>query len=198
MSDPTKSFLRVLVGMSLISALALSEPNTPLAKSSSADNVGDASTAPSDKKAPTVQVSPTSLSFASQVIGTKSAVRTVMLTNAGTAKLRITAIAISGTNAADFTQTHNCGRALAAGKTCLINLRFEPTGSGTRTAAVNITDNAEGSPQSVALSGTGVGGQCTPQGRECPPQFPPCCPGLGCVAEGNRAFCEPEAARFDK
>jgi hypothetical protein len=32
---------------------------------------------------------------------------------------------------------------------------FTPTTSGTRSAAVTITDNAAGSPQSVALAGTG-------------------------------------------
>ena len=37
--------------------------------------------------------------------------------------------------------------------------------------------------------GTG-GGECTPQGMECPPQFPPCCPGLTCIPGSTRAFCE--------
>jgi probable HAF family extracellular repeat protein len=32
-------------------------------------------------------------------------------------------------------------------------------------------------------------GRCTPQGMECPPQFPPCCAGLTCVPESTRAFC---------
>ena len=31
---------------------------------------------------------------------------------------------------------------------------------------------------------------CTPAGRQCPPHRPPCCPGLMCVEEGDRDFCE--------
>jgi hypothetical protein len=33
--------------------------------------------------------------------------------------------------------------------------------------------------------------RCTPQGQECPPIFPPCCPGLKCEFLGDRAYCEP-------
>ena len=35
-------------------------------------------------------------------------------------------------------------------------MTFTPAASGTRTAAVTLTDNATGSPQSVSLSGTGT------------------------------------------
>jgi probable HAF family extracellular repeat protein len=31
--------------------------------------------------------------------------------------------------------------------------------------------------------------RCTPRGTECPPQFPPCCPGLICAPASTRAFC---------
>lgn len=198
MINPKKSWLHVLLGVCLISGLAASEPNKPGAASSNVENSGDATIASPEVKTPAVGLSPSSLTFASQVIGTKSAFRSVMLTNTGTAKLRITALAISGANAADFIQTHNCGRSLAVGKTCLINVRFAPTGSGKRSAAVTISDNASDSPQSVALSGAGAGGRCSPQGMQCPPQFPPCCPGLACVAEGNRAFCQPVPGAISK
>jgi hypothetical protein len=33
--------------------------------------------------------------------------------------------------------------------------------------------------------------RCTRQGMQCPPQYPPCCPGLVCVPASTRAFCEP-------
>lgn len=32
--------------------------------------------------------------------------------------------------------------------------------------------------------------RCLRKGMECPPQFPPCCPGLVCVPASTRAFCE--------
>jgi hypothetical protein len=39
---------------------------------------------------------------------------------------------------------------------CFIGLQFRPTSAGAKSANVNIIDNASGSPQPVALSGTGV------------------------------------------
>jgi hypothetical protein len=39
---------------------------------------------------------------------------------------------------------------------------FKPTAAGSRTAAVAIADNAAGSPQSIALSGTGVAAVVAP------------------------------------
>jgi hypothetical protein len=134
------------------------------------------------------------LSFGSVVIDTTSSAQTVTLTNVGTSSLSITGIAITGTNAGDFAQTHNCGTSLTGLKSCSINVTFRPTASGTRTGALSISDNGGGSPQTVPLNGTGVAGRCTPRGMECPPQFPPCCPGLVCVPASTRAFCEPAGA----
>lgn len=98
-------------------------------------------------------------------------------------------ISIGGKNAGDFAQTHTCGTMLSEGSSCSIDVTFKPTSSGTRTAAVSVTDNATDSPQMVSLSGTDTAGSCTPAGAQCPPQRPPCCPGLMCVLEGDRAFC---------
>jgi hypothetical protein len=33
--------------------------------------------------------------------------------------------------------------------------------------------------------------RCTPQGQQCAPVFPPCCPELICQPLGDRAYCEP-------
>ena len=140
------------------------------------------------------KLSPTSLSFGSVVIDTTSSPQTVTLTNVGTSSLSITGIAITGTNAGDFAQTHNCGTSLTGLKSCSINVTFRPTASGTRAGALSISDNGGGSPQTVPLKGTGVAGRCTPLGMQCPPQFPPCCPGLVCVPASTRAFCEPAGA----
>ena len=104
----------------------------------------------------TAKLSPTSLSFGSVTVGTTTAAKTVTLANVGTATLTITGIAITGTNAGDFAQTHTCGSSLAAGASCTINVTFKPTASGSRSAALSVTDNAAGSPQHVTLSGTGT------------------------------------------
>jgi hypothetical protein len=55
-------------------------------------------------------------------------------------------------------------------------------------AADYLKDRLDG----FALSGVGRARRCTPRGRQCPPQFPPCCPGLVCVPASTRAFCEPK------
>jgi hypothetical protein len=103
---------------------------------------------------PVVRLSPTSLTFANQFVGTTSAAQTLTLTNGGTATLNITSIVASG----DFAQTNTCGSSVAAGANCTISVTFTPTVAGSRTGAVTITDNATGSPHVVSLSGTGIVG----------------------------------------
>src|SRR5439155_22799402 len=111
---------------------------------------------------PNATLSPTSLTFSTQAIGTTSTAKTVTLKNTGTAILTISSIAITGINAGDFAQTHTCGSLLAAGASCKISVKFKPTMSGTRTAALSIRDNAAGSPQKVTLSGIGTAAKLSP------------------------------------
>ena len=104
--------------------------------------------------APTVTVSPTSLAFGTIVVGSTSNAKPVTLTNTGTTTLNISSITTSG----DFglsTSPKPCGSTLAAGKNCRITVTFTPTVLGARTGTLTINDNAVGSPQTVALSGTG-------------------------------------------
>jgi probable HAF family extracellular repeat protein len=112
--------------------------------------------------APIATLSPTSETFSTEAIGTTSAAQTVTLKNTGTTSLQITAIAIAGANAADFAQTHNCATSLAAGTSCSISVTFKPTASGTRTAALSVTDNSAGSPQKVGLTGIGTTAKLSP------------------------------------
>ncbi|HLW98990.1 MAG TPA: choice-of-anchor D domain-containing protein [Candidatus Acidoferrales bacterium] len=108
--------------------------------------------------APVVNLSSSSLTYASQNLNTTSAAQTVTLTNTGNAALNITSIGVTGTNSGDFGQTNNCGSSVAANNgNCTINVTFTPTATGARAAAVTITDNATGSPHTITLSGTGAG-----------------------------------------
>jgi hypothetical protein len=97
----------------------------------------------------TVSLAPTSLIFAEQVVGSSSAAQPVTLSNTGNQILTLVL-----TVSANFTETDNCGMALAAGANCTINVSFAPTTSGTLTGTLSIADNAAGSPQTVSLSGT--------------------------------------------
>jgi len=59
----------------------------------------------------------------------------------------------------DFNQTNTCGatlNVLNVGASCVVNITFNPTASGARSGTLSIADNATGSPQNVALAGTGV------------------------------------------
>jgi hypothetical protein len=100
-------------------------------------------------------LSATNLSFGSVGVGSSSASQSVTMTNTGTATLTITSIAVTGTNASSFVFANSCGTSLAAGASCTIHGHFAPTATGAATAAVTITDSAAGSPQTIALSGTG-------------------------------------------
>lgn len=100
---------------------------------------------------PAVSLSGSSLTFASQPIGTTSAAQTLTLANTGNVGLTITTIASSG----DFAQTNTCGSSVAAGGYCTINVTFSPAAVGSRSGTLTITDNAPSSPQTVLLGGTG-------------------------------------------
>jgi len=139
----------------------------------------------------TASLSTTKLSLGSVWLGTTSPPKEVTLTNLSTIALDITSIAITGTDAGDFAQIHTCESSLAAGASCTVSVTFTPAVAGTRIATLKIADNAAGSPQKVALNGTGVTvGQCRTYGEQCYPGHP-CCRGLVCVPASTRAFCFP-------
>jgi len=105
---------------------------------------------------PAALLTSTSLNFGNQTVNVASAPQVTTLTNSGNATLTITTVGITGTNPGDFTQTNTCGSSLAAGNSCNITVTFKPPTTGSRSAAVSITDNAPNSPQTVSLSGVGV------------------------------------------
>jgi len=102
-----------------------------------------------------ISLSSTSLAFGNQPVDVDSAAQTITLTNAGNATLSITSLAFTGTNASDFAETDTCGGSISAGANCTIAVMFTPSAAGACTAALSISDNANGSPQTVSLSGTG-------------------------------------------
>ena len=106
---------------------------------------------------PVATLSPLAVDFGMLPLNTTSSVRTVGLSNTGNAPLSISALALAGTNATDFTQTHNgpVGASLAAGATCSISVRFAPTAIGARSATLALTSNASGAV-AVDLKGAGI------------------------------------------
>jgi subtilisin family serine protease len=105
---------------------------------------------------PTVVVSPDSLTFAPQLVGTTSAPQTATLSNAGSSPLSLPhgSIALEGLNPGAFVLTENCLSQLKPGASCTVSVRFRPTRVGAWTARVSIKDGQA----SVALTGTGTAG----------------------------------------
>jgi uncharacterized repeat protein (TIGR03803 family) len=100
-----------------------------------------------------VTLSRTSLTFAKQVVNTTSTAKAILLTNSGTIPLIFNNVTISG----NFAVSGNtCGATLAVGMKCRISVSFTPTQLGPLTGTLTIADNAANSPQTVALSGSGV------------------------------------------
>ena len=116
---------------------------------------GGKSTPPPPPSQPDASLSSPSLSFNPQNVGSSSAAQGVTLSNSGNATLNVSSITIAGTNASDFSETNTCGSTVAAGANCSISVTFTPTGDGSRSGTLKVTDNASGSPQPVNVSGTG-------------------------------------------
>ncbi len=115
---------------------------------------GDGNTTQTLPRIPRVSLSVSNLSFSGQVVGTTSPAQTVTLTNTGTASLAISNILPSG----DFAVTPACGTTVAASGSCVMSVTFAPLSGGPQTGSIIITDNATGSPHTVMLTGTGMGG----------------------------------------
>jgi hypothetical protein len=124
---------------------------------------GDSNFAPANSLATTVNVaqvntapattlSPASLNFSAQTVGTTATAQVVTLKNTGTGALTITSISATG----DFAQTNTCGNSLSGGASCMVAVTFSPTDGGSRTGTLILVDTAADSPQTVTLTGTGA------------------------------------------
>jgi hypothetical protein len=101
---------------------------------------------------PVLNAAPASLSFAGTDVGSSSAAKTVTVTNSGTAAASVSGVTATG----DYSQTNNCS-SVATGSSCTVNVTFKPTASGTRTGTLTVTSNANNSPATVSLTGSGIG-----------------------------------------
>jgi len=104
-----------------------------------------------------VSPSAAAVNFGVQGVNSTSNVKTLQITNVGSAILSIGAIFIQSANVADFVvYGGNCESTLITpAKSCTFSLSFTPTGEGLRTSDVVIDDNTAGSATIIPLSGTG-------------------------------------------
>ncbi len=99
-----------------------------------------------------VSYTPKVIAFPSTKTGTSSSPSIVTLTNNQSVVLSISGIQTS----LPFAQTNNCGSSVAAGQSCTLNITFSPTAVKYYSSSLTITDNSTNSPQTIALSGSGV------------------------------------------
>jgi len=99
------------------------------------------------------EVSPSNLNFGDQSIGNASAPQTVTFTNTGALALSITSLNVSN----GWTQSNNCLPSVPPKGSCTVQVSFRPGASGPVNGALTFSEYTTNSPQSVTLSGTGVG-----------------------------------------
>ncbi len=100
-----------------------------------------------------VSTQPTSLSFASQPVGTTSSAQPITLTNTGGIALNVTSISPS----TNFSETDNCGNtAMDAGGSCVIQVSFTPSQTGNVAGQLIIDANVSGGQISIPLAGAGT------------------------------------------
>jgi hypothetical protein len=104
---------------------------------------------------PEIGLSPNTLSFGKQTVGSNSKAKSIALKNRSSAPLKITGIAVSGTDPGDFVQTNSCPVQIPVASGCTISVEFSPKAEGTRSATIVISDNAPGHSQFISLSGVG-------------------------------------------
>jgi hypothetical protein len=107
---------------------------------------------------PTVTLSPTSLTFPTQVVYTTSAAKVVTLKNTGLGIATLESITVTG----PFGLTKSCGPYVNAGGGCTFSVTFKPKSIGALTGSLTVTDNTTNSPQKVTLTGTGTYVRLTP------------------------------------
>ncbi len=97
-----------------------------------------------------LELSSTTLSFSSLAVGATSAAQSVLLSNTGNTTLTVSQVRSSG----DYLASSGCPQSLAPGGSCAAEVRFTPTGSGSRLGSlVFVTSEGE---LGVSLSGVGL------------------------------------------
>jgi hypothetical protein len=76
--------------------------------------------------------------------------------NSGSTTLIVGSVSVGGAAASDFHASGCAGANVAPGSSCAVNIRFAPTGEGTREATLTIADDT-GAARTVSLQGMGLG-----------------------------------------
>lgn len=107
---------------------------------------------------PVFSVNPTSKDYGTVISGSSSAAQIFTISNTGVGTLTINAggITLTGANTNQFSLTDNNTYPinLTVGQSATVSVAFSPTTAGAKTANLQVTHNASGSPSTIALTGT--------------------------------------------
>lgn len=108
---------------------------------------------------PTMTVSPVSLTFGSQGVGTGSTSQQLNIVNTSNSNMQILKVSTTG----DFFETDNCvsSSPLPTNGACTVNVTFSPSGAGARQGTVSIANGTISIPSTISLTGTGIGQPAT-------------------------------------
>ena len=105
-----------------------------------------------------IKLSPNSLNFGTEKVGTQSEPQIVTATNVGSSVVTFASVSIGGQQRLNFSETSTCtAQALQPGASCTATVTFDPTTTGLLSADLYFTQKTQpgASPQPVSLSGTG-------------------------------------------
>ena len=98
--------------------------------------------------------SPSSVEFGTQIVGTTSAAKDVLVTNTSASTISLTAYDKTDSN--DFgLSTGNCSSSMAPGSTCTMHFTFTPSENGLITGGIDF-NTATGTIGHLSLTGTGL------------------------------------------
>lgn len=142
-------------------------------------------------------LTPNPLDFGAVIVGNQSPLRTLTVSNAGTAPLTISNIAVGGANPDDFGVTNDgtcTSPVLAPGASCVYRFAFVPRALGSRYVTITFTSDAGNAVQAVTLAG--VGGAAPPPPGPSPSPIP-ATSWAGWSSQGGILTDAPAAAGFN-
>jgi Abnormal spindle-like microcephaly-assoc'd, ASPM-SPD-2-Hydin len=98
-------------------------------------------------------IAPTRIDFGSQAISSQSALIAITISNRASVPVTLEEILASGI---DFSAQNNCGKQLAPGAECSIQISFKPAIPGDRTGILQITASDSANSHFVPLTGKGT------------------------------------------
>ncbi|MEM7040995.1 MAG: malectin domain-containing carbohydrate-binding protein, partial [Bacteroidota bacterium] len=112
-----------------------------------------------------LSANPDPVHFFSQQINTTSPPQAVSFVNDGvSAPITVSALSISGADAADFAHNFVGPATIASGDSIVVNFTFTPTTIGLKSAQINVVHDGTNTPLAVALTGEAVDNSFQVQG----------------------------------